>query len=158
MLNRCCCRKAWVSAEILVKAHPNAESRRGAGHLPVQPELGFAEPYGHGETGLYRQRDRHLNETAAQAQIRSLSPDHRLALAMQFHRNGTLHARRVAAVHARSEVIGGSVRQRKIPKQLFWGEIEQPDLALARRAKTPNPLHAEMGFVLAVAHPMISST
>src|SRR5439155_15546973 len=103
------------------------------------------------QAGFDWQRDGHFNETAAHAQIRGFTPNHRLPVTMQLYRDRALHSRRAPPLNRRAEVIDrNAMRNGKIPERLVRAQIQQPYLAFARRACPRCPFHTEMHFALSV--------
>jgi len=56
------------------EAHAHPESRRSAGHLALQSQLGLPQPQCDFELGVHRQRHGHFYEAAALDRVKQTSP------------------------------------------------------------------------------------
>src|SRR6266851_4581294 len=71
------------------ETYANAKAGGCASHRTLQAQLGNAQPQHDFELAFHLQRDVHLDETTALAQVRSPAPDD-LSGRMQLHRDRTL--------------------------------------------------------------------
>src|SRR6266567_3447162 len=73
------------------EAHSDTKPRRRAGRYALQAQLVRAQPKHDAELAARLQRNRHLDEATAVAQVRGVAPDDLLARGMQFHGDGALY-------------------------------------------------------------------
>src|SRR5216683_5991144 len=143
--------KFLVLGRDILEAHANSESWRSARNLALQSQLGFSQPQCDFEFGVHPQRNGHFYEAAAQAQIRNLAPYHWLSHRVQFRSDGALRPGGLAPVLVcKAKVVNHPGRQRKVPERLFWGQIEQSNLAVLRRSRLTRPLHPKVDLVLSI--------
>ena len=103
-----------------------SESRRQAGNLTVQVQLGLAQPERDVESGIDGQRDNHFDETASLAEVGGFAPDDGLSGRMQLSGDVTFHTWPASAlIDSRGkERVGPGFRQRKIPERFVWAQVQ----------------------------------
>jgi hypothetical protein len=134
------------------KFDANTEAGSAAGYDSIEPQFRFLDPQPDLEFLPLLEGNGHLDEAPAQAKIGGLSPDESASVGVQFHRSCTSQAGMLAAIRGWPIVVGLGGGQGKVPKPLFWRDVQQANVILASSCRFPNPLDTEMYLGCSVGH------